>query len=58
MMDNQCCYCYSTIINIMWGHHVASSEANDLKICFAKIQSLFKASDKNLLAKKILLRQK
>jgi len=30
----------------MWGHCVASSEANDLKICFAKIQSLFKTSEK------------
>jgi len=52
----QCCY--STMVNIKWFHCVALFEADNLKICFGKIRSLFKTSDKNLLAKKILLRQK
>jgi len=46
------------MVNIKWFHCGASFEANNLKICSEKIQSLFKTSDKNLLAKWILLRQK
>jgi len=46
------------MVNVMVLGHVASSKANDLKICFVKLWSLFKTSDKNLWAKKVLLRQK
>jgi len=44
--------------NIMGFDRVASSDADDFKICFANIWSLCKTSDKNHLAKNILLRQK
>jgi len=46
------------MVHIMWLHHVASSKADDLNFCLAKVRSYIKTSDKNLLAKKILLRQK
>jgi len=46
------------MVNIKWFHRVASFKADNLKICFGKIRSLFKTSNKNLLAKNILLRQK
>jgi len=36
----------------------ASFEADDLNFCFAKVRSFLRTSDKNLWAKKILLRQK
>ena len=50
--------CNSTMANIMGFDRVASSDVDDFKICFANIRSLCKTSDKNHLAKKILLRQK
>jgi len=49
---------YSTMVNIVVLHRAASFEADHLNFCCAKLRSFFKTSDKNLLAKKILLRQK